>query len=41
MGEASLALYRIPFAGPLTVKVSAYIDDITVFVSCEEGGSKV
>ena len=27
------ALRRIPFAGPLTARVSAFADDITVFVS--------
>ena len=32
--KASPALRGIPFAGPLSAKVSAYADDITVFVSC-------
>ena len=32
-GEASPALCDIPFAGPLSAKVSMYADDITVFVS--------
>ena len=31
--EASTALHGILFAGPLSVKVSVYADDITVFVS--------
>ena len=31
---ANPALHDIPFAGPLSAKVSAYADDITVFVSC-------
>ena len=31
--EASLALHGIPFASPLSAKVSAYANDITVFVS--------
>ena len=33
-GKASPALCGIPLAGPLSAKVSAYADDITVFVSC-------
>ena len=32
-GEANLALRGIPFTGPLSAKVSAYADDITLFVS--------
>ena len=28
------ALSGVPFAGPLTARVSAFADDITVFVSC-------
>ena len=41
--KTSLALRGIPFAGPLSAKVSAYADDITVFVleSREEGGCEV
>ena len=36
----------VPFAGPLTVRVSAFADGITVFVyyrleGCEEGGWRV
>ena len=31
--NASPALRRILFAGPLSAKVSVYADDITVFVS--------
>ena len=31
--KSSPALYSILFAGPLSAKVSAYTDDITVFVS--------
>ena len=31
--KASLVLRGIPFAGPLSAKVSAYADDITVFMS--------
>ena len=39
---ANTALRGVPFAGPLTAKVSAHVDDITVFVSHrEEGGFKV
>ena len=33
-GKASQALRGIPFAGSLSAKVSAYADDITVFVYC-------
>ena len=32
--EASPVLRGIPFADPLSAKVSAYADDIPVFVSC-------
>ena len=32
--EANPALRGIPFASPLSAKVSAFADDITVFVSC-------
>ena len=32
-GEASPAMRGIPFAGPLSAKVSTYADDIIVFVS--------
>ena len=34
MGGANPALHGVPFAGPLTARVSAFADDITVFVSC-------
>ena len=30
--KVSLALHGIPFAGPLSAEVSAYADDISVFV---------
>ena len=42
---ANLALRGVPFAGPLTARVSAFADNITVFVSrrqdCEESGWRV
>ena len=31
---ANPALHSLPFDGPLTARVSAFADDITVFVSC-------
>ena len=39
--KASLVLCSIPFAGSLSAKVSAYADDITVFVSCRLGMKSV
>ena len=32
-GGTNLALRSVPFAGPLTARVSAFADDITVFAS--------
>ena len=34
--EENLALYSVPFPGPLTARVSAFANDITVFVSCRQ-----